>query len=54
MDMVLGSMRLSFQTVFQFGVIGGSIPGFTTFAGGVIGGKHTLAISINSLGAIDI
>ncbi|MGE6596314.1 serine hydrolase domain-containing protein [Bacillus proteolyticus] len=33
---------------------GGAIPGFTTFAGGVIGGKHTLAASINSLGAIDI
>lgn len=33
---------------------GGSIPGFTTFVGGVIGGKHTLAVSINSLGAIDI
>ncbi|KAA0766306.1 serine hydrolase [Bacillus sp. SH5-2] len=33
---------------------GGGIPGFTTFAGGVIGGKHTLAISINSLGGIDI
>ncbi|ABY44019.1 MULTISPECIES: serine hydrolase domain-containing protein [Bacillus] len=33
---------------------GGSIPGFTTFVGGVIGGKHTLAVSINSLGAIDV
>ncbi|UYX55304.1 beta-lactamase family protein [Bacillus thuringiensis] len=33
---------------------GGAIPGFTTFAGGVIGGKHTLAVSINSLGTIDI
>ncbi|MGH0594490.1 serine hydrolase domain-containing protein [Bacillus pretiosus] len=33
---------------------GGSIPGFTTFAGGVMGGKHTLAVNINSLGAIDI
>ncbi|MGG0649800.1 serine hydrolase domain-containing protein [Bacillus mycoides] len=33
---------------------GGSIPGFTTFVGGVIGGKHTLAVSINTLGAIDI
>ena len=32
----------------------GWIPGFTTFVGGVIGGKHTLAVSINSLGAIDI
>ncbi|MGE7884867.1 serine hydrolase domain-containing protein [Bacillus sp. NPDC094077] len=32
---------------------GGAIPGFTTFAGGVIGGKHTLSVSINSLGAID-
>ncbi|MDT3498094.1 beta-lactamase family protein [Bacillus toyonensis] len=33
---------------------GGGIPGFTTFAGGVIGGKHTLAISINSIGGIDV
>ncbi|MGE7867255.1 serine hydrolase domain-containing protein [Bacillus paramycoides] len=32
----------------------GGIPGFTTFAGGVIGGQHTFAVSINSLGAIDI
>lgn len=33
---------------------GGSIPGFTTFAGGIMGGKHTLAVNINSLGAIDV
>ncbi|MBE5105867.1 beta-lactamase family protein [Bacillus thuringiensis] len=33
---------------------GGAIPGFTTFAGGVIGGKHTFSVSINSLGVIDI
>ncbi|EEM47353.1 D-stereospecific peptide hydrolase [Bacillus thuringiensis serovar pakistani str. T13001] len=33
---------------------GGGIPGFTTFAGGVIGGKHTLAISLNSIGGVDI
>ncbi|MCI4058194.1 beta-lactamase family protein [Bacillus cereus] len=33
---------------------GGGIPGFTTFAGGVIGGEHTLAVSINSLDEIDI
>ncbi|EJQ95641.1 hypothetical protein IGW_01871 [Bacillus cereus ISP3191] len=33
---------------------GGGIPGFTTFAGGVIGGKHTLAVSINSLDEVDI
>lgn len=32
----------------------GGIPGFTTFAGGVMGGKHTLAVSTNSLGVIDI
>ena len=33
---------------------GGSIPGFMTFAGGVIGGKHTFAVSVNSLGPVDI
>ncbi|PFQ53993.1 D-alanyl-D-alanine carboxypeptidase [Bacillus cereus] len=33
---------------------GGAIPGFTTFAGGVIGGKHIFAVNTNSLGAIDI
>ncbi|MED2693668.1 serine hydrolase domain-containing protein [Bacillus toyonensis] len=33
---------------------GGGIPGFTTFVGGVIGGKHTLAVSINSLDEVDI
>ncbi|KAA0774949.1 MULTISPECIES: serine hydrolase domain-containing protein [Bacillus] len=32
----------------------GGIPGFTTFAGGVMGGKHILAVSTNSLGVIDI
>ncbi|PFD39275.1 D-alanyl-D-alanine carboxypeptidase [Bacillus cereus] len=32
----------------------GGIPGFTTFAGGIIGGKHTLAVNANSLGGIDI
>ncbi|EEM16549.1 D-stereospecific peptide hydrolase [Bacillus pseudomycoides DSM 12442] len=29
---------------------GGSIPGFLTFAGGTIGGKHTLAVNLNSMG----
>ncbi|WP_068775025.1 serine hydrolase [Paenibacillus sp. FJAT-26967] len=28
----------------------GGIPGFATFAGGVLGGKHTLAVSTNYLG----
>ncbi|HEK9103769.1 TPA: beta-lactamase family protein [Bacillus pseudomycoides] len=28
----------------------GGIPGFVTFAGGTIGGKHTLAVSLNSMG----
>ncbi|KWU54312.1 D-alanyl-D-alanine carboxypeptidase [Bacillus mycoides] len=28
---------------------GGSIPGFVTFAGGTLGGKHTLAVNLNSL-----
>ncbi|PEL01297.1 D-alanyl-D-alanine carboxypeptidase, partial [Bacillus toyonensis] len=30
---------------------GGSIPGFVTFAGGTLGGKHTLAVNLNSLKA---
>ena len=33
---------------------GGSIHGFMTFAGGVIGGKHTFAVNVNSLGPVDI
>lgn len=33
---------------------GGAIPGFMTFAGGVIGGKHTFAVNVNSLGPVDI
>ncbi|KFN02209.1 serine hydrolase domain-containing protein [Bacillus clarus] len=28
----------------------GGIPGFGTFAGGTLGGKHTLAVSLNSMG----
>ncbi|MGM0887583.1 MAG: serine hydrolase domain-containing protein [Bacillota bacterium] len=30
---------------------GGTIPGFITFAGGTLGGKHTLAVNLNSLKA---
>ncbi|MBT2576190.1 beta-lactamase family protein [Bacillus sp. ISL-8] len=30
---------------------GGSIPGFVTFAGGTLEGKHTLAVNLNSLNA---
>ncbi|MGE7592998.1 serine hydrolase domain-containing protein [Peribacillus frigoritolerans] len=30
---------------------GGTIPGFLTFAGGTLGGKHTLAVNLNSLKA---
>ncbi|HDX9641028.1 TPA: serine hydrolase domain-containing protein [Bacillus mobilis] len=33
---------------------GGSIPGFMTFAGGVMGGKHTFTVNVNSLGPVDI
>ncbi|MGH1141592.1 serine hydrolase domain-containing protein [Bacillus pseudomycoides] len=29
---------------------GGSIPGFLTFVGGTLGGKHTLAVNLNSMG----
>ncbi|WP_035430722.1 serine hydrolase domain-containing protein [Bacillus sp. UNC322MFChir4.1] len=31
----------------------GGIPGFSTFAGGTLGGKHTLAVNLNSLGTAD-
>ncbi|EEL67374.1 serine hydrolase domain-containing protein [Bacillus mycoides] len=31
----------------------GGIPGFSTFAGGTLGGKHTLAVNFNSLGKAD-
>ncbi|PEF72233.1 D-alanyl-D-alanine carboxypeptidase [Bacillus pseudomycoides] len=31
----------------------GGIPGFSTFAGGTLGGKHTLAVNLNSLGKAD-
>ena len=30
---------------------GGTIPGFLTFAGGTLGGKHTLVVNLNSLKA---
>ncbi|MEY2304795.1 serine hydrolase domain-containing protein [Bacillus tropicus] len=33
---------------------GGSIPGFMTFAGGVMGGKHTFVVNANSLGPVEI
>ncbi|MCI0768351.1 D-alanyl-D-alanine carboxypeptidase, partial [Bacillus sp. TL12] len=29
----------------------GGNPGFSTFAGGTIGGKHTLAVNLNSIKA---
>ncbi|PFX49037.1 D-alanyl-D-alanine carboxypeptidase, partial [Bacillus pseudomycoides] len=28
----------------------GSIPGFVTLVGGTLGGKHTLAVNLNSMG----
>ncbi|MEC0035212.1 serine hydrolase [Bacillus cereus] len=31
----------------------GGIPGFSTFAGGTLGGKHTFAVNLNSLGTAD-
>ncbi|BAH44624.1 D-stereospecific peptide hydrolase precursor [Brevibacillus brevis NBRC 100599] len=31
----------------------GGIPGFSTFAGGTLGGKHTIAVNLNSLGKAD-
>ncbi|MGG0207141.1 serine hydrolase domain-containing protein [Bacillus mycoides] len=44
-----------YETKLQSGVTiwghGDSIPGFVTFAGGTLGGKHTLAVNLNSLNA---
>ena len=50
---VLESMRLNFQTVFQFGAWRRN-SWICNFCWGVIGGKHTLAISLNSIGGVDI
>ena len=47
-DMVLEYLKLSFRTVSRYGDTGGR-SGFSTFAGGTLGGKHTLAINSNSL-----
>ncbi|MFD6509808.1 serine hydrolase domain-containing protein [Bacillus sp. NPDC060175] len=42
-----------YETKLQSGVTiwghSGDIPGFSTFAGGTLGGKHTLAVSLNSM-----
>ena len=48
LDMVLEYLKLSFQMVSRYGDTGGR-SGFSTFVGGTLGGKHTLAINANSL-----
>ena len=53
MDMALESMTKTSKWCLSLGH-GGSIPGFMTFAGGVIGGKHTFAVNANSLGPVEI
>ncbi|MGQ7874704.1 serine hydrolase domain-containing protein [Bacillus sp. 1A] len=55
-EAVLGRYGLGiYETKLPNGVSiwghGGSIPGFVTFAGGTLGGKHTLAVNLNSLNA---
>ena len=48
LDMVLEYLKLSFQMVSRYGDTGG-VPGFSTFVGGTLGGKHTLVVNLNSL-----
>ncbi|PFZ50035.1 serine hydrolase domain-containing protein [Bacillus wiedmannii] len=47
----LGIYETKLPNGFSIWGHGGSIPGFVTFAGGTLGGKHTLAVNLNSLNA---
>ncbi|PEB20952.1 D-alanyl-D-alanine carboxypeptidase [Bacillus toyonensis] len=50
-DSGLGIFKMKLSNGVSIWGHGGSIPGFLTFAGGTLGGKHTLAINLNSLKA---
>ncbi|KWU57404.1 D-alanyl-D-alanine carboxypeptidase [Bacillus mycoides] len=45
----LGIYETKLQSGVQIWGHSGDFPGFSTFAGGTLGGKHTLAVSLNSM-----
>ncbi|PFB26168.1 serine hydrolase domain-containing protein [Bacillus cereus] len=50
-DSGLGIFKMKLSNGISIWGHGGTIPGFLTFAGGTLGGKHTLAVNLNSLKA---
>ncbi|HDR8065889.1 serine hydrolase domain-containing protein [Bacillus thuringiensis] len=50
-DSGLGIFKMKLPNGVSIWGHGGTIPGFLTFAGGTLGGKHTLAVNLNSLKA---
>ncbi|PFD96040.1 D-alanyl-D-alanine carboxypeptidase [Bacillus cereus] len=50
-DYGLGIFKIKLSNGVSIWGHGGTIPGFVTFAGGTLGGKHTLAVNLNSLKA---
>ncbi|MED3202183.1 serine hydrolase domain-containing protein [Bacillus toyonensis] len=50
-DSGLGIFKMKLSNGVSIWGHGGTIPGFLTFAGGTLGGKHTLAVNLNSLKA---
>ena len=50
-DSGLGIFKMKLSNSESIWGHGGTIPGFLTFAGGTLGGKHTLAVNLNSLKA---
>ncbi|XMA23870.1 beta-lactamase family protein (plasmid) [Bacillus bombysepticus] len=50
-DSGLGIFKMKLSNGESIWGHGGTIPGFLTFAGGTLGGKHTLAVNLNSIKA---
>ncbi|PFR32464.1 serine hydrolase domain-containing protein [Bacillus cereus] len=50
-DYGLGISKMKLSNGVSIWGHGGTIPGFLTFAGGTLGGKHTLAVNLNSIKA---
>ncbi|MDA2626358.1 serine hydrolase [Bacillus cereus] len=50
-DSGLGIFKMKLSNGESIWGHGGTIPGFLTFAGGTLGGKHTLVVNLNSLKA---
>ncbi|KMP95644.1 serine hydrolase domain-containing protein [Bacillus cereus] len=50
-DSGLGIFKMKLSNGESIWGHGGTFPGFLTFAGGTLGGKHTLAVNLNSLKA---